>query len=102
MTTERHGPPAASKRAREQLYDIVFLLASEAGSIEERLARAYPQLSAINSSALPSGLREKFDGICTALAALYPAPGQLDGVDQNDAVNLAMGIILLYDELTRV
>lgn len=99
MTTKRHGPSEASSRAREQLYEIVFLLASETGSIEERLARAHVQLLAVDASVLPPQAREKFDEICTALAALYPAPGKVDGVDQNQAINVAMGIILLYDDL---
>lgn len=99
MTKERHGPSGAGNRAREQLYEVVLLLASETGAIEERLARACAQLRAIDLSALPSEVRERFATIYASLTELYPAPGKVDGVDQNEAVNLAMGIILLYDEL---
>jgi hypothetical protein len=99
VTTKRHGPSEAGNRAREQLYEIVFLLASETGGIEERLARAHAQLLAVDSSVLPPEAREKFDEIRAALTALYPTPGKVDGVDQNQAINVAMGIILLYDDL---
>lgn len=102
MTKERYGPPGADARAREQLYEIVFLLASETGSIEERLARAYAQLQVIDASALSPEARERFHELCSALTALYPAPGVVDGIDQNQAINLAMGIILLYDDLNRL
>lgn len=102
MTKERHGPSGAGNRAREQLYEIVFLLASETGGIEERLARAYAQLHAIDSTTLPPEVRERFEMIYASLTELYPAPGKVDGVDQNEAVNLAMGIILLYDDLNRL
>jgi hypothetical protein len=84
---------------RAQLYEIVILLASETGGIEERLARAYAPLCAIDSSALPPDLREKFDEIRSALQALFPATDRMDGVDLNTAINLAMGLILLYDDL---
>lgn len=101
MSTERDGPSAASSRARQQLYEIVFLLASETGGIEERLARAHMLFRAVDSSALPTVLRQRFDDICAALAALYPPLGQVDGVDQNKAVDLAMSMILLYDDMSR-
>lgn len=101
MTTERDGPSAASNRARAQLYEIVFLLASETGSIEERLKRVHAQLHTIDASALPAGLRARFHEICAALGALYPPHGKMDDVDQNKAIDLAMSIIHLYDDVNR-
>lgn len=86
--------------ARAQLYETVLLLASEKGSIEERLRRAYfLHLDALDISGLPASTQQKLEQIRTELKELYPERDKVDGVDRNVAVTLALAIILLYDEL---
>ncbi|MFL6713603.1 MAG: hypothetical protein ACJ8LN_11840 [Sulfurifustis sp.] len=93
-------PSDPRAEALNRLYHAVFLLASEIGSIEERLARAYfLYLAAIHTPALPDEARERFERIRAELKAMYPVEGAVGGVDRDRAVNLAQSLLLLYDDL---
>lgn len=93
-------PSDPCAEALNRLYNAVFLLASETGSIEQRLARAYfLYLRAIQVTALPDGARERFERIRLDLQAMYPTNGILGAVDRDRAVNLAQSLLLLYDDL---
>ena len=86
--------------ALEQLYKAVLLLASEAGQIEDRLALAYfKHIQPIETIQLPPDRQPRLESLQTRLHALYPVRGVIDGVDRDIAVNLAMEIMLLYDDL---
>lgn len=87
---------------RQKLYEIVLLLASEEGRIEERLARAwFTHIRALSPDLLPPDLRRQYEALCAELGAMYPEPGNTGAVDRGRAVELAQRIILIYDATLR-
>lgn len=89
-----------SSGALTQLFEVVLLLASEQGPIEERLAHAnFAYLQSLDVGSLPADAQRRFEKIRAELKRMYPEPGAWDGVDRSAAVDLAQGIIMLYDAL---
>lgn len=87
---------------KQQLYETVLALASEEGTIEERLSHAYFQhMHGVDVSSLPPEARGEYEAICAELKKMYPAPGKIDGIDRAAATNLAMRIILIYDAMVK-
>lgn len=92
----------ADVRVPKELYDAVLLLASEEGPIQERLAAAFfKHLKFINPAQLLNGPRERFGKILAQLQEMFPDQRPRDNVDKNQAVNLALEVILLYDDIIR-
>ncbi len=92
----------SSTALKQRLYETVLALASEEGTIEERLSYAYFRyLRTIDSVSLPAEVRREYEEICAELRKMYPAPGRIDGVDRGAAINLAMRIILIYDSMMK-
>lgn len=92
--------PGARGGILSQLYEVIVLLASENGRIEERLAHAYvAHIQSMDAGGLAPDAQFKFEWIRAELKALYPAPDNAAGVDPQATVAIAQSIILLYDAL---
>lgn len=87
---------------RQRLYEIVLLLASEEGRVEERLGRAwFTHIRQLSPDLFPPELRPQYQELCAQLAEMYPEPGRTVGVDRDRAVDLAQRLILIYDATIR-
>ena len=91
-------PTAALKR----LYAAVLVLASEEGSIEERLRTAYlNHLHAMPVDTLPERLRGEWRLIEAELGQMYSAETPPERLEHDKAVDVAQRILLVYDSLIR-
>lgn len=88
-------------QAVKQLYDVVLALASETGQVRERLAKACAELHRIDLSLLPEETRSTLEQICGQLKELYPDVQHWADVDENQAIDVAMQIVVLYDALNK-
>lgn len=92
----------SSAALRQRLYEVVLLLASEEGRIEERLARAWrDHIRPLPPDLFPPELRSQYETLCAELAGLFPDSGALERIDRDRAVDLAQRIILIYDATLR-
>ena len=92
----------SSAALRQSLYEIVLLLASEEGRVEERLAQAwFTRIRPLSPDLFPSELRPQYEALRAELAAMYPEPGTAGAVDRDRAVDLAQRLILIYDATIR-
>ena len=91
-------PTAALKR----LYAAVLVLASEEGSIEERLRTAYlDHLRAMPVDTLPERLRGEWRAIEVDLGRMYATQTPLERISHDKTVDVAQRVLLVYDSLIR-
>lgn len=90
--------PGSRTGVRSQLYEVVLLLASDKGWIEDRLRDAYfSHIRSLDITELPPDARFKLEWIRAELKTLYPTRDA--ACDRKTAVGIAQSIILLYDAL---
>jgi hypothetical protein len=101
VLTTIKNPNETPRRSRvsayEQLYQTVLSLASEEGTICERLAFAYARyLKPMDIDAFPPNMRSKLEKVMAELNAIVER-GKIEDMEQHAAVTLALRIIVIYD-----
>jgi hypothetical protein len=87
--------------ALKRLYAAVLVLASEEGSIEERLRTAYVDHLHIPVDTLPEHLRGEWRMIDAELRRMYSAQMPPEDISHDAAVDIAQRVLLVYDSLIR-
>jgi len=93
-------PSDTNDRIVAELFKVASVLASDQGTLEERLANAYfSHIEALDVTSLPSDAQLQFNWIRAQLSKMFPAPGVVDGVSRGVAVLVAQNLILLHYSL---